>query len=60
MPLADTICKILVIIRMQVLSEKRLDLSQRIVSLISFIRTEKGCQPRCQIEILRSSKGGIP
>jgi len=37
---------ILVIIRMKVLSEKRLELSQTIASLIVSIRTEKGCQ-RC-------------
>ena len=33
----------LVIIRMKVLSEKRMELSQAIVSLIGSIRTEKGC-----------------
>jgi quinol monooxygenase YgiN len=37
---------ILVIIRMKVLSEKRLELSQTIASLIGSIRTEKGCK-RC-------------
>jgi quinol monooxygenase YgiN len=37
---------ILVIVRMEVLSEKRKELSQTIASLIGFIRTEKGCQ-RC-------------
>jgi quinol monooxygenase YgiN len=37
---------ILVIIRMQVLSEKRMELSQTIASLIGSIRTEKGCN-RC-------------
>jgi quinol monooxygenase YgiN len=37
---------ILVIIRMKVLSEKRLELSQTIGLLIVSIRTEKGCQ-RC-------------
>jgi len=37
---------ILVIIRMKVLSEKRMELSQTIASLIVSIRTEKGCQ-RC-------------
>jgi quinol monooxygenase YgiN len=37
---------ILVIIRMKVLSEKRLELSQTIALLIVSIRTEKGCQ-RC-------------
>ncbi len=37
---------ILVIIRMKVFSEKRMELSQAIVSLIGSIRTEKGCQ-RC-------------
>ena len=34
---------ILVVIRMKVLSEKRLELSQTIDSLIGSIRTEKGC-----------------
>jgi len=37
---------ILVVIRMKVLSEKRMELSQAIVSLIGSIRTEKGCN-RC-------------
>jgi quinol monooxygenase YgiN len=37
---------ILVIVRMKVLSEKRLELSQTIALLIGSIRTEKGCQ-RC-------------
>ena len=37
---------ILVTIRMKVLSEKRKELSQTIVSLVGSIRTEKGCQ-RC-------------
>lgn len=37
---------ILVIIRMNVLSEKRLELSQTIASLSGFIRMEKGCE-RC-------------
>ncbi len=37
---------ILVIIRMKVLPEKRLELSQTIALLIVSIRTEKGCQ-RC-------------
>ena len=37
---------ILVIIRMKVLDEKRMELSQTISSLIGSIRTEKGCQ-RC-------------
>ena len=35
---------ILVKIRMKVLSEKRMELSQAIVSLIGSIRLEKGCQ----------------
>jgi quinol monooxygenase YgiN len=43
---ANTICMILVIIRMKVLAEKRMELSQTIASLIGSIRTEKGCQ-RC-------------
>ena len=37
---------ILVIIRMKVLPEKRMELSQTIASLIGSIRTEKGCR-RC-------------
>ena len=37
---------ILVIIRMKVLSEKRMELSQTIASLIGSIRTEEGCK-RC-------------
>jgi quinol monooxygenase YgiN len=37
---------ILVIIRMNVLSDKRKELSQTIASLIGSIRTEKGCK-RC-------------
>jgi quinol monooxygenase YgiN len=37
---------ILVIIRMKVLSEKRMELSQTITSLSGSIRMEKGCQ-RC-------------
>ncbi|MBE3065996.1 MAG: antibiotic biosynthesis monooxygenase [Chloroflexi bacterium] len=37
---------ILVIIRMEVLSEKRLELSQTIASLSGSIRMEKGCR-RC-------------
>jgi quinol monooxygenase YgiN len=37
---------ILVIIRMKVLSEKRMELSQTIASLSGSIRTEKGCN-RC-------------
>jgi quinol monooxygenase YgiN len=37
---------ILVIIRMKVLSEKHLELSQTIASLIGSIRTEEGCK-RC-------------
>ncbi len=37
---------VLVTIRMRVLSEKRMELSQTIALLIGSIRTEKGCQ-RC-------------
>jgi len=44
---------ILLIIRMKVLAEKRLELSQTIASLIGSIRMEKGCQPSRQIEILK-------
>ncbi len=43
---ANTVCMILVIIRMKVLAEKRKELSQTIASLIGSIRTEKGCR-RC-------------
>ena len=45
-PFAVVISMVLVIIRMRVLSEKRMELSQAIGSLISSIRTEKGCR-RC-------------
>ena len=45
-PFAITIFMILVIIRMKVLPEKRMELSQTIASLIGSIRTEKGCK-RC-------------
>src|SRR4030066_787957 len=45
-PFAVTICMIVVIIRMKVLSEKHMELSQTIASLIGSIRTEKGCK-RC-------------
>jgi quinol monooxygenase YgiN len=45
-PFAETLCMILVIIRMKVLGEKRMELSQTISSLIGSIRTQKGCQ-RC-------------
>ena len=45
-PLAITIFMILAIIRMKVFSEKRMELSQTIASLIGSIRTEKGCS-RC-------------
>ena len=37
---------VLIIIRMKVLSEKRMELSQTIALLIGSIRTEKGCK-RC-------------
>ncbi|MFA4909893.1 MAG: antibiotic biosynthesis monooxygenase family protein [Desulfobacteria bacterium] len=39
---------VLLIIRMNVLSEKRMELSQTIASLIGSIRTEKGCK-RCDL-----------
>jgi quinol monooxygenase YgiN len=42
-PLATTIFMILLIIRMKVLPEKRIELSQAITSLIGPIRREKGC-----------------
>jgi quinol monooxygenase YgiN len=45
-PFAIVISMVLVIIRMKVLSEKRLELSQTIDLLIVSIRTEKGCK-RC-------------
>ncbi len=45
-PFANTIRMILVIIRMKVIPEKRMELSQTIASLIGSIRTEKGCE-RC-------------
>ncbi len=45
-PFANTICMVLIIIRMKVLAEKRKELSQTIASLIGSIRTEKGCR-RC-------------
>ena len=45
-PFAIPIFMILVIIRMRVLSGKRMELSQAIGSLIVSIRTEKGCK-RC-------------
>jgi quinol monooxygenase YgiN len=38
---------ILVVIRMKVLSEKHLELSQTMASLTNTIRTEKGCR-RCE------------
>jgi hypothetical protein len=47
-PFADTIYMIQVIIRMKVFSEKRMELSQTIASLISSIRKEKGCR-RCDL-----------
>jgi quinol monooxygenase YgiN len=37
---------ILIIMRMRVLSEKRMELSQTIASLLGSVRTEKGCR-RC-------------
>ena len=42
-PFANTICVILVIIRMKVLAEKRKELAQTILLLIGSLRTEKGC-----------------
>jgi quinol monooxygenase YgiN len=45
-PLANTICMILVIIRMKVLAEKRKELFQTIALLIGSLRTQKGCR-RC-------------
>jgi quinol monooxygenase YgiN len=46
LPLADTICMILFIIRMKVLAEKRKELCQTMALLIGSLRTEKGCR-RC-------------
>jgi quinol monooxygenase YgiN len=43
-PFAIPIFMILVIIRMNAPSEKRMELSQTIASLIGSIRTEKGCK----------------
>jgi quinol monooxygenase YgiN len=45
-PFAITVFMTLVIIRMKVLSKKRVELSQTIASLIGSIRAEKGCK-RC-------------
>ena len=45
-PFAITVFMILVIIRMKVLSKKRVELSQTIALLIGSIRAEKGCK-RC-------------
>ena len=41
MLLAERICMILLIIRMKVLAEKRKELSQTVVSVIDFIRSER-------------------
>ena len=46
-PFAMIISMVLVILRMKVLPEKRMELSQTIVLLIGSIRTEKGCN-RCE------------
>ena len=45
-PFAMVISMVLVILRMKVLSGKRMELSQAIASLIGSIRTEEGCK-RC-------------
>jgi quinol monooxygenase YgiN len=45
-PFAISIFMIQVVIRMKVLSEKRMELSQALASLIGSIRTDKGCK-RC-------------
>jgi len=45
-PFAVTICMIMAILRLSAPSEKRMELSQTIASLIGYIRTEKGCK-RC-------------
>ena len=52
-PFAITFFMILVIIGMNVFSEKRIELSQTIASLTGSIRMEKGCQPNSQIYILK-------
>ena len=52
-PLANTLCIILVIIRMTVITEKRTELSHMIASLSGSIRVEKGCQASSQIEVLK-------
>lgn len=44
MPLATTIGMILVIIRMKVLSEKRMELSQAMASLSDSTRMKRGCR----------------
>jgi len=44
LPLATRSCMILVTIRMKVLAEKRLELSQTISLLMGPLRTEKGCR----------------
>ena len=43
-PLANTARMVLLILRMKVLPEKRMELSQAVASLIGSIRTEKGCR----------------
>ena len=47
-PFALVISMVLLIMRMKVLSEKRMELSQTIASLTGSIRTEKGCK-RCHL-----------
>jgi len=45
-PICYYICMILVVIRMNVLSEKRLELTQTLAALSASIEMQKGCQ-RC-------------
>jgi quinol monooxygenase YgiN len=49
---------VLVTIRMKVLSEKRMELSQTIASLILSIRTEKGCR-RCDFCQSKEDEDGL-
>jgi len=49
---------ILVIIRMKVLAEKRVELCQTIVSLIGSLRTEKGCL-RCDFSRSMEDENGL-
>ncbi len=48
----------MLIVRMRVLSEKRMDLSQRVASLIGWIRTEEGRGSRAFCQSMEFKKGG--